>query len=76
MSVSTMFRVSIISSLIFTIMVSSTGSVTAQTASQQSSPGQLVDALHSAFGNHSSRAVHAKELFWKEHLRQPRRPPI
>ena len=29
---------------------------------QQSSPGQLVDALHTAFGDHHSRAVHAKGI--------------
>ena len=29
---------------------------------QTSSPGQLVDALHSAFGKHPARAVHAKGI--------------
>lgn len=43
-------------------MVNSMDSVTAQTTPQQSSPGQLVDALHSAFGKHSARAVHAKGI--------------
>ena len=33
---------------------------TAQDTAQISTPGQLVDALHAAFGNHHSRAVHAK----------------
>jgi catalase len=34
----------------------------AQTNGQSSSPAQLVDALHTAFGNHHSRAVHAKGI--------------
>jgi catalase len=34
----------------------------AQTIGQNSSPAQLVDALHTAFGNHHSRAVHAKGI--------------
>ncbi len=29
---------------------------------QKASPGQLVDALHAAFGEHRSRAVHAKGI--------------
>ncbi len=29
---------------------------------QRSSPGQLVDALHAAFGSHRARAVHAKGI--------------
>ncbi len=43
-------------------MVTSMNSITAQTTQQQSSPAQLVDALHSAFGNHHARAVHAKGI--------------
>ena len=35
-------------------------SSTAQDTAQMSTPGQLVDALHAAFGDHHSRAVHAK----------------
>lgn len=34
----------------------------AQNAGQSSSPAQLVDALHAAFGDHHSRAVHAKGI--------------
>ncbi len=36
--------------------------VYAQTEGQTSSPAQLVDALHTTFGNHHSRAVHAKGI--------------
>ena len=46
-------------------MVVATGAVSglhAQTPVQNSSPAQLVDALHTAFGNHHSRAVHAKGI--------------
>ena len=35
---------------------------TAQDKAQTSTPGQLVDALHAAFGDHHSRAVHAKGI--------------
>ena len=59
---STIFRSTIISSVIFIIMATSMNSVSAQTTPQQSSPAQLVDALHSAFGNHHARAVHAKGI--------------
>jgi catalase len=34
----------------------------AQDSAQKSSPGDLVNALHSAFGKHESRAVHAKGI--------------
>lgn len=34
----------------------------AQDSAQASTPGQLVDALHAAFGEHHSRAVHAKGI--------------
>lgn len=34
----------------------------AQEAKQQSSPGDLVNAMHSAFGDNHSRAVHAKGI--------------
>jgi catalase len=34
----------------------------AQTQGQTATPGQLVDALHAAFGDHHSRAVHAKGI--------------
>ncbi len=34
----------------------------AQTQGQKSSPAQLVDALHTTFGNHHARAVHAKGI--------------
>ena len=33
-----------------------------ETQEQKSSPAQLVDALHSAFGQHHARAVHAKGI--------------
>ena len=59
---STIFRSTIISSVIFIIMATSMNCVSAQTTPQQSSPAQLVDALHSAFGNHHARAVHAKGI--------------
>ncbi len=41
--------------------LNSTG-ITAQTPGQTHSPGELVDALHSAFGTHPARAVHAKGI--------------
>src|ERR1700709_1783822 len=34
----------------------------AQQGDQKSSPKELVDALHTAFGNNHSRAVHAKGI--------------
>jgi len=34
----------------------------AQTTDQKSSPSDLVDALHTAFGSHPARAVHAKGI--------------
>ena len=39
-----------------------TYNATAQNQTQTSTPGQLVDALHAAFGDHHSRAVHAKGI--------------
>jgi catalase len=36
--------------------------IQAQSQSQNSSPAQLVDALHTAFGTHQARAVHAKGI--------------
>ncbi|CAN5479015.1 catalase family peroxidase [soil metagenome] len=62
MSASITFRNPILSLLIFIIMIQSMDAVIAQTTPQQSSPGQLVDALHSAFGKHPARAVHAKGI--------------
>ncbi len=41
--------------------LNSTG-IKAQTPGQTHSPGELVDALHSAFGTHHTRAVHAKGI--------------
>ena len=38
------------------------GIVSAQNQTQHSSPSDLVNALHSAFGNNHSRAVHAKGI--------------
>ena len=49
----------------FFVFISLLGSIfcsMAQTEKQESSPKQLVDALHSAFGDHHARAVHAKGI--------------
>lgn len=48
--------------LTFTLMALHSTGITAQTPGQTKSPGELVDALHSAFGTHSARAVHAKGI--------------
>src|SRR3954471_9937628 len=50
--------------LSFVSLALATGSlnVLGQTQPQTSSPGQLVDALHTAFGTHQARAVHAKGI--------------
>ena len=45
-----------------TLLLGSTFCSMAQTEKQESSPKQLVDALHSAFGDHHARAVHAKGI--------------
>jgi catalase len=46
-----------------TAAVSGVANVQAATEpNQRYSPGQLVDALHTAFGNHRARAVHAKGI--------------
>jgi catalase len=37
-------------------------SLSAQTTKQTSTPAELVEALHSAFGTHHARAVHAKGI--------------
>ena len=44
------------------VMASCTNQLQAQTVGQSSSPEQLVDALHAAFGEHHARAVHAKGI--------------
>jgi catalase len=44
------------------ITTSAVGSLSGQSPEQTSSPKQLVDALHSAFGEHHARAVHAKGI--------------
>lgn len=44
------------------IIVASYSHANAQDSTQKSSPGDLVNALHSAFGNNHSRAVHAKGI--------------
>lgn len=44
------------------IIIFMTYKSTAQNTTQTSTPGQLVDALHAAFGDHHSRAVHAKGI--------------
>jgi catalase len=46
-----------------TLVTNST--IQAQTAEQPATPGQMVDALHSAFGKHPARAVHAKGIFFE-----------
>lgn len=42
-----------------------TNNVCAQSDGQTATPGQLVDALHTAFGDHHSRAVHAKGIIFE-----------
>ncbi len=37
----------------------------AQADGQAATPSQLVDALHTAFGDHHSRAVHAKGIIFE-----------
>ena len=52
-------------SKIFFVIMLTTGNTSnsiAQETKQPSTPEQLVDALHTAFGNHRSRAVHAKGI--------------
>jgi len=48
-------------SIIAIVILAGAESVQGQ-ETQKSSPGQLVDALHTAFGNNHSRAVHAKGI--------------
>ena len=43
-------------------MATSSTRLIAQAPEQTHSPGELVDALHSAFGTHPARAVHAKGI--------------
>jgi catalase len=62
MSTQQIFKMTILSLLTLIIMLLSVDQVVAQTAPQKSSPAQLVDALHSAFGTHPARAVHAKGI--------------
>jgi catalase len=59
MIISTVFlsRVSLLAITLITNI-----NLNAQSPPQKSSPAQLVDALHTAFGNHHSRAVHAKGI--------------
>ena len=47
---------------ILAIVVFSGANLVQAQDTQKSSPGQLVDALHTAFGNNHSRAVHAKGI--------------
>jgi catalase len=49
-------------SLLFLSFTINTFALHAQNSEQKSTPGQLVDALHSAFGDHHVRAVHAKGI--------------
>lgn len=49
-------------SFISIALASGSLNVQAQNQPQNSSPAQLVDALHTAFGNHQARAVHAKGI--------------
>lgn len=48
--------------LVMALVTFSTSAVKAQDTGQTASPGQLVDALHTAFGDNHSRAVHAKGI--------------
>ena len=48
--------------LTFTLMAINSTVIKAQAPGQTHSPGELVDALHSAFGTHPARAVHAKGI--------------
>ena len=45
-----------------TIATTTALTASAQTSGQTSSPAQLVDALHTAFGSHHARAVHTKGI--------------
>ncbi len=49
-------------SFISLALASGSLNVQAQSQPQSSSPAQLVDALHTAFGSHQARAVHAKGI--------------
>jgi catalase len=49
-------------SLLFLLFTINALVLHAQNGEQKSTPGQLVDALHSAFGDHHVRAVHAKGI--------------
>ena len=55
-------QLSTLSVLSVAFVAGATSGLQAQTNGQSSSPGQLVDALHTAFGNHHARAVHAKGI--------------
>jgi catalase len=55
-------QLSTLSVLSVAFATGATSGLHAQTTGQNSSPAQLVDALHTAFGNHHSRAVHAKGI--------------
>jgi catalase len=48
--------------LTMALVTFSTSAAKAQDTGQTASPGQLVDALHTAFGDNHSRAVHAKGI--------------
>ncbi|MEO8415631.1 MAG: catalase family peroxidase [Ginsengibacter sp.] len=48
--------------LAMALITFATSSIEAQATGQTESPAKLVDALHSAFGTHHSRAVHAKGI--------------
>jgi catalase len=54
----------LISSLITVTMVAG-GLTSVRAQEQKSSPAELVDALHTAFGTHHSRAVHAKGIIFE-----------
>jgi catalase len=54
--------ISRLSFLSMAMIVSTEGTTYAQAPGQTHSPAELVDALHSAFGSHHSRAVHAKGI--------------
>jgi catalase len=48
--------------LAMALLTFTASSIEAQAPGQPASPAELVDALHSAFGTHPSRAVHAKGI--------------
>ena len=56
----------------FSIAAIPLGYSNAQQSTGKASPGDMVDALHSAFGDHHSRAVHAKGIILEGTFKKPR----